>query len=95
MPKFSLAHAANNAHHAHHINDTKAKNNISWLELKRCAESVLDQVDWRLVARDVAGNRTAGTYRRFVRGLLQGRIEEMVAEEKEEEEEEEGGRVVL
>lgn len=52
---------------------------------------MLRQVDWEEVAADVAGNRGAGWYKRVVREVLQGRIEELVGRE-EEEEEGEGGR---
>ncbi|KAF6225606.1 hypothetical protein HO133_009606 [Letharia lupina] len=57
---------------------------VSWLELKRAAESVLRQVDWEEVAADVAGNRGAGWYKRVVREVLQGRIEELVGREEGE-----------
>ena len=36
------------------------------------------QVDWELVGADVAGNRPGGVYRRAVRGVLQGGVEELV-----------------
>lgn len=34
------------------------------------------QVDWEVVVRDVAGNRSRGAYRKAVREVLQGGIEE-------------------
>lgn len=58
---------------------------MSWIELKRAAESVMRQVDWQVLAEDVASNRGAGAYRRVVRGVLQEKIEELVGRE-------EGGR---
>ncbi|CAF9936225.1 MAG: hypothetical protein ALECFALPRED_006735 [Alectoria fallacina] len=51
------------------------KEAISWMELKRIAESVIEQVDWEDVAEDVASNRSAGMYKKIVRNILQERIE--------------------
>ena len=51
------------------------KEAISWMELKRIAESVMEQVDWEDVAEDVASNRSAGMYKKIVRNILQERIE--------------------
>ena len=36
------------------------------------------QVDWEEVAEDVASNRSAKVFRRVIRDVLQGRIDEMV-----------------
>lgn len=52
---------------------------MSWMELKRIAESVLRQVDWEEVAEDVASNRSARMYKRIVKNVLQEKIEELVA----------------
>ena len=54
---------------------------MSWMELKRVAESVMRQVDWEDVAEDVASNRSAGAYKRVVRGVLQERIDGLVGRE--------------
>ena len=51
---------------------------ISWMELKRIAENVMEQVDWEDVAEDVASNRSAGMYKKIVRNILQERIEVLV-----------------
>lgn len=45
------------------------------------AESVMRQVDWEDVAEDVASNRSAGAYKRVVRGVLQERIDGLVGRE--------------
>lgn len=48
-------------------------------------ESLLSQVDWKVVAMDVGSNRSAGTYKRAVKEVLQERIYEMGARGKQEE----------
>ena len=52
------------------------------MELKRVAESVMRQVDWDDVVEDVASNRSAGMYKRIVRCILQGRIDELAEREE-------------
>lgn len=58
---------------------------MSWLELKRASESIMRQVDWTVLAEDVASNRGAGAYKKFVRGVLQRGTDELAGRE-------EGGR---
>lgn len=61
----------------------KAKLGVSPLEIERVAESVLRQVDWEEVSRDVAGNRAGRVYRRVVGRLLLGEGVEELSEEQQ------------
>jgi len=57
---------------------------VSPHELKRAAERILTQVDWRELATYVASNRSGRTYEKIMRGLLQGKINDLVGERGEE-----------
>jgi len=58
--------------------ERKGRPDVSPHELKRAAESILEQVDWREVAAYVASNRSGRTYEKILKGLLQEKIDELV-----------------
>ena len=58
---------------------------LSALELKRAAESILEQVDWKKVAMYVASNRGSRMYKRMITALLQEKIDELYDKEEEED----------
>lgn len=62
-PKFSIAHPPSDK--------------ISWLELKRAAESILGQVDWHIVAEDVASNRRGPIYKKMIKEVLQEKLDKL------------------
>lgn len=54
---------------------------ISAIELKRAAESVLAQVCWAEVQQDVASNRYSTYYRRVITGILQEKLDQLHLQE--------------
>lgn len=54
---------------------------ISAIELKRAAESVLAQVSWAEVQQDVASNRYGTFYRKVITGILQEKLDQLHLQE--------------
>ncbi|MCJ1321092.1 hypothetical protein MMC15_006436 [Xylographa vitiligo] len=54
-------------------------------ELRRTCEAMLRQVDWDEVQEYVASNRSAATYRRALKNILQAEVDKLVEAEKDEE----------
>ncbi|KAI4162931.1 MAG: hypothetical protein LQ342_003442 [Letrouitia transgressa] len=63
---------------------------VSSFELKRVAEEILNQVDWKILAERVALNRRPWVYRKVTKGVLQVEVDRLV-----EKEDREDGRVYL
>ncbi|KAI4128876.1 MAG: hypothetical protein LQ338_002505 [Usnochroma carphineum] len=55
---------------------------ISSFEIRRVKESIMEQMDWDQVAYDVACNRRAGVYKRAVKEVLDGWLEEVIVREE-------------
>lgn len=54
---------------------------VSAIELKRAAESVLAQVCWAEVQQDVASNRYGTFYRKVITGILQEKLDQLHLQE--------------
>lgn len=54
---------------------------VSAIELKRAAESVLAQVSWAEVQQDVASNRYGTFYRKVITGILQEKLDQLHLQE--------------
>lgn len=54
---------------------------VSAIELKRAAESVLAQVSWAEVQQDVASNRYGTFYRKVITGILQEKLDQLHSQE--------------
>ena len=56
----------------------------SAVEIRRLAESVLDQVDWQQAALDTATNRGVVAYKRIVKELFQAKVDGLSQQESGE-----------
>ena len=73
IPKFSILYRA----------ETPKAIQFSADELKRTCDAVLRQVDWDEVQEYVASNRSAATYRRAIKSILQAEVDRLFEVEED------------
>ena len=73
IPKFSILYQS----------ETPKATPFSADELKRTCEAVLCQVDWNEVQEYVASNRSAATYRKAVKSVLQAEVDRLFEVEED------------